>query len=437
MWLNSLASSAKTVQTSKSLIIKQGSAHIFHQVLFRRNGLGWHRFWMKHLAGTYLDEHVMGGYKYLMDNYHTGDKICLLGFSRGAYTARALAGMLHKVGLLPRDNLQQVNFAYKAFKRTDKLGVKLAAGFKRTFSRDVKVEFVGVWDTVQSTGILVSRMLPFTESNNVIKVFRHALSLDEHRARFRPNLYHWPPQDNEPDQVAELKDAATRKAHAVKSTFKRFFKGKDPRAQLNQAAGFKPLADGAQRNGDGNDVASDTTEPKAKFAADELSPGTDVLEVWFSGCHSDIGGGNVQDDVKVSLAQIALHWMVEQVIQSQCGILFDNDELARIGFTAPPPQPSLSCGQVLPDSNMNDRALVASEIETTRDATDISACIVQELPNEPKQPTPSPETYPEHSDAIAPLYDELKITKLWWLLEIMPSCNALQDANGVWHNKWR
>ena len=85
------------------------------------------------------------------------------GFSRGAYTARALAGMLHKVsccrsfdiafcvktfsqvGLLPKSNLQQISFAYEAYKQTGKQADELAAGFKQTFSRDVKVESVGVW----------------------------------------------------------------------------------------------------------------------------------------------------------------------------------------------------------------------------------------------------------------------------------------------------
>ena len=47
-----------------------------------------------------------------MQNYEANDKICIFGFSRGAYTARALAGMIHKVGLLPRCNHQQVPFAY-------------------------------------------------------------------------------------------------------------------------------------------------------------------------------------------------------------------------------------------------------------------------------------------------------------------------------------
>ena len=75
---------------------------------------------------------------------------------------RALAGALHKVlasfkpiqnkadvfakiGLLSKDNVEQVPFAYKLYKRTDAAGIALAAGFKQTFSRDVGIEFVGVW----------------------------------------------------------------------------------------------------------------------------------------------------------------------------------------------------------------------------------------------------------------------------------------------------
>ena len=83
------------------------------------------------------------------------------GFSRGAYTARALAGMLHKVipiryiiiitdfmdqvGLLSKDNLEQVNFAYKLYKSSDHGSYKLAVRFKRAFSREVPIEFLGVW----------------------------------------------------------------------------------------------------------------------------------------------------------------------------------------------------------------------------------------------------------------------------------------------------
>jgi uncharacterized protein (DUF2235 family) len=73
------------------------------------------------------------------------DKICIFGFSRGAYTARALAGMVHKVGLLPRHNNQQIPFAYKMFSRDDNEGWKQSIAFKKAFSNDVEIEFLGVW----------------------------------------------------------------------------------------------------------------------------------------------------------------------------------------------------------------------------------------------------------------------------------------------------
>jgi uncharacterized protein (DUF2235 family) len=92
----------------------------------------------------YLPEHVMCGYEFLMNNHLPGDKICMFGFSRGAYTARALAGMLHCVGLLPKANSEQVPFAYRMFKNKSPLAEK----FKTTFCKSVDIEFMGVWQVV-------------------------------------------------------------------------------------------------------------------------------------------------------------------------------------------------------------------------------------------------------------------------------------------------
>jgi len=74
-----------------------------------------------------------------------GDKISIFGFSRGSYTARALAGMVQKVGLLPACNLQQIPFAWAMYARDDLDGLASSEGFKKTFSIDVKIDFVGVW----------------------------------------------------------------------------------------------------------------------------------------------------------------------------------------------------------------------------------------------------------------------------------------------------
>ena len=53
--------------------------------------------------------------------------------------------MLHKVGLLPSHNQHQIPFAYMLYSRTDAQGQELSTAFKKTFSIDVSIEFVGVW----------------------------------------------------------------------------------------------------------------------------------------------------------------------------------------------------------------------------------------------------------------------------------------------------
>jgi len=50
-----------------------------------------------------------------------------------------------QIGLLPRDNEEQIPFAYKLYKRTDEVGRQLAAGYKQTFCTPVTIDFVGVW----------------------------------------------------------------------------------------------------------------------------------------------------------------------------------------------------------------------------------------------------------------------------------------------------
>ena len=74
-----------------------------------------------------------------------GDYICLSGSSRGAMTARALAGMVQKVGLLPPCNLEQSPLAYAMYARNDDAGRSLCSRFKQTLSTDVKIKLVGVW----------------------------------------------------------------------------------------------------------------------------------------------------------------------------------------------------------------------------------------------------------------------------------------------------
>ncbi len=67
-----------------------------------------------------LDDNVLGAYKFLVENWREGDRIFLFGFSRGAWTARVLAGMIHLIGLLKPEQLNMCDSALGTYKRACK-----------------------------------------------------------------------------------------------------------------------------------------------------------------------------------------------------------------------------------------------------------------------------------------------------------------------------
>ncbi|KAF9474321.1 hypothetical protein BDN70DRAFT_322584 [Pholiota conissans] len=143
-----------------------------------------------------LEYHVVEGYEWIMKNYREGDKVCLFGFSRGAYTARALSAMINKVGLLPLARKDQVWPAFKSFEMKGEDTWNHSKAFrKENECKNIIIEFVGVWDTVNSVGVVRAKALPYTASNNSVRTFRHAVALDEHRARFRSNMWNPPKTD--------------------------------------------------------------------------------------------------------------------------------------------------------------------------------------------------------------------------------------------------
>src|SRR5947207_11830570 len=153
------------------------------------------RFWskLKGLAfGAGLMDNVTDAYVFLMNEYQDGDAIYLFGFSRGAYTVRALAAFLHMFGLMRKGNDSLVPYAIRRFrtKIRNEHSFEIAAGFKQTFSRECRPHFLGVWDTVSSVGWIYDPLhLPYTSHNPDIAVGRHAVSIDEQRCQFRQNLW--------------------------------------------------------------------------------------------------------------------------------------------------------------------------------------------------------------------------------------------------------
>jgi uncharacterized protein (DUF2235 family) len=134
------------------------------------------------------------------ENYQNDDRVFLFGFSRGAYTIRALAGFIHMIGLLPPDQLNIANYALSAYKSvSERQDFQIAWQFGHvTGARPISIDFIGVWDTVASMivprwdrGVPIPTLqtLPYTRRKSSVKVFRHAKALDERRRMFRLNRW--------------------------------------------------------------------------------------------------------------------------------------------------------------------------------------------------------------------------------------------------------
>jgi len=158
---------------------------------------------------------VEEAYTWLMDSFEPGDQVFLFGFSRGAYSARVLAGLLHALGLMPRGAHNMVPYAMKLYRAIrDQAAApdqgasapatpdgsdywKLCDAFRWTFAKSLApgdddrrfpTHFLGVWDTVSSLGwVWDPPRFPFTAHNPSVQIARHAMAIDERRAFYRQN----------------------------------------------------------------------------------------------------------------------------------------------------------------------------------------------------------------------------------------------------------
>ncbi len=234
------------------------------------------------VIGYGVRDNLEEAYTFLMQHYRAGDHIYVFGFSRGAYTGRALTGMLRTVGLLRPGAENLVSYAVKLYTQGGKRYADRDGGRRPTArqERDEKaywkrrrdftahfgnpdfpnpfdtsrhqVHFLGVWDTVKSIGWLNWRahwqeaQWPFTRKIVNVATARHALALDERRRPYPAYRFHSP------------------------------------------------------------------------------STSVDHQEVWFAGVHSDVGGQFVDDH---RLSDIAFGWMVEEA--RAAGLEVDDAALTR------------------------------------------------------------------------------------------------------------
>jgi uncharacterized protein (DUF2235 family) len=151
-------------------------------------------------TGKGIDDNIKDAYKFICWNYEPCDEIFLFGFSRGAYTARSLAGLIRKCGIIKQNDLDLISKAYELYRdRTAAPDSDKVIAFRKNNSHDVaSIKFIGVWDTVGSLGVplhsfqwLNKKRYSFydTTLSSIIEHAYHALAVDEQRANFQPTLW--------------------------------------------------------------------------------------------------------------------------------------------------------------------------------------------------------------------------------------------------------
>lgn len=185
--------------------IKDKGADGSKQVKWYDEGIGtkWYDRFIGGTIGAGLELNIIQGYEYLAKKYEDGDEVFILGFSRGAYTARSLVGMIRNCGLiLPQHLALRVAVAYGIYRtRGDGVDSFTAKVFRSSFCKEIKIKFLGVWDTVGALGIPVGvlkdanmKFYEFhdTALSNMVENAYHAIAIDEHRRDFDVCL--WNPQ---------------------------------------------------------------------------------------------------------------------------------------------------------------------------------------------------------------------------------------------------
>ena len=173
--------------------------------------------WQRLAGGAFgfgLSQIVRAAYRFLVECYEPGDELFLLGFSRGAFTARSTAGLIRNAGILRRDQIRRVDDAYALYRNHQPVDAPDAVQFRRDFavSETTPIRFIGVWDTVGSLGVpdlglpgthWLNRRWQFHDvrlSASVQSAY-HALAIDETRRPFLPTL--WTPDGDVPGQHVE------------------------------------------------------------------------------------------------------------------------------------------------------------------------------------------------------------------------------------------
>jgi uncharacterized protein (DUF2235 family) len=224
------------------------------QSVYYNSGVGTGDLLDRMLGGVFgrgVKSNVKRAYAFLSLNYEPGDEIYLFGFSRGAYTARALGGLITSTGVLKKEFFDRFEVAWSHYRTAPPRRSGAARPHRETIHAEAPIECIGVWDTVGSYGVPAGfglgalgryftswqRGFHDTHISEKVAVGLQALAIDERRRPFSPTFWTLP-------------------------------------------------------------------------VGQTLPPTTKVEQVWFCGAHANVGGG--YDDAR--LAHVALVWMIARVM---------------------------------------------------------------------------------------------------------------------------
>ncbi|KAK6527265.1 hypothetical protein TWF281_010453 [Arthrobotrys megalospora] len=304
--------------------------------------------------GNGLEGNVIEAYNFIVLNYNPGDQIFCFGFSRGAYTARSIAGLVSDIGICGPAYLHEFPELWSAYTDTKKrVAGERFCGSQAYFDfidgeiadarlqpergpdqdeftgynyyefnwnqkphywlEDIdpasrKVELVGVYDTVGSLGMPgILHYHPFgngqnfhnVELNRYIRRAFHALALDEHRDAFSPTLYSVPTEikKSEPEDIEQQERLVGELREKWFATVCSRDTSPDEKAKLRKSY-------------------IDARKILLELRENALD-GSELKQVWFPGMHINTGGGSSDTlEAKGDLEQtanIAFAWMLDQI----------------------------------------------------------------------------------------------------------------------------
>lgn len=268
------------------------------QIVFYDWGVGTKGFWDGITGGAFgwgLQKNVEDAYRFLVQNYEIGDQVYLFGFSRGAFTARSVVGLMRQCGIVKKEHAKRIPEGYADYRNPIvEVDGLYAKAWRHDYSHDMPVvQFLGVWDTVGAMGIPANRLkgaAKFWIWDKLLgRPFRKKLPSGPRRSIEKKKGHH--------------RGKGRHSFHDMELTSK-----------VRNA--YQALAIDEKRP-----VFTPAIWDSApKELSEELPDGTKkkqtIEQVWFPGTHSDVGGNQ-----NVANSSITLKWMAEAAKKS--GLEFD------------------------------------------------------------------------------------------------------------------